>query len=297
MQQRRPHISLLTPTYERPTYIRLLARMIACQTYPLDQVEWIVVDDSASATAQWLVDDAAHPLRRRLMHIHYEHVPRRMCIGEKRNHVIRKARGEFCVQLDDDDCYGAGYLAAVMRTFDRHPDTEVVGSSVIHLLYPRTPFLHRSGPFSANHSCGATISFRRRYADRHEYDPTATFAEERSFLDDYSTPVQQMRETYGVFFALVHARNTVDKTKRNISRRPTWIPWPTTAVSNAEAMLFYHMHTGRSALPLELRDPTPIHRVARAICHALVLFCRLLLAQLQWMGERYDAVEQKKAIT
>ena len=272
--QQAPLVSLLTPTYERGPFLRLLARMVARQTVPLHRVEWLVVDDSARPTAAWL---RTHPLQRRLHRLHYEHLPTRLCIGAKRNYVMSLARGEYCVQMDDDDCYGARYVEVVLRAFA--PNIDVVGSSLIHLLYPGSFVLWRSGPFGAHHTCAATLSFRRSYADTHRYLDGAERAEERSFLDDYRTPIQQMDETHGVYFALVHARNTVDK--RSTSRRPTAVPWAAAgAVScDNDLLLFYYWRSECPPLP-PLRNATAEHRIAQAVGRALLRFVHALLRLL-----------------
>ena len=41
-----PQVSILTPTYNRKQFIELCIFNLQNQTYPLDKLEWFVLDDS-----------------------------------------------------------------------------------------------------------------------------------------------------------------------------------------------------------------------------------------------------------
>ena len=270
-----PLVSILTPTYGRGEFVRLLAQMIAQQTVPLRQMEWIVLDDSPTPTAAWL---RTHPLGKQLDRLQYVYTPDRRPIGAKRNATIELARGTYCVQMDDDDCYGARYVETVLREFESAPTARVVGSSIIHLLYPNEPCLWQVGPFGANHSGAATLSFRRvSYGLTHRYNDADAKAEERSFLNGYREPMRQIRGIEAVYFTLVHATNTVSKDR--VRRWPTHVPWQL-AVPCVDALMHYHCLSRRPSRPLFAVPPSAQAKQARAAVVALLRCVHLVTSVL-----------------
>jgi glycosyltransferase involved in cell wall biosynthesis len=95
-----PTVSIITPTYLREDFHARILRYFKWQTYP--GLEWLVLDDSPtpSAVLSPLNDPA----------IRYEHAATRLSVGEKRNRLIERARGELILHFDDDDFYAPGYV-------------------------------------------------------------------------------------------------------------------------------------------------------------------------------------------
>ena len=46
-----PSVSILTPTYNRLTFLPKLANCIAAQTYSKDHMEWVILDDGSESAA------------------------------------------------------------------------------------------------------------------------------------------------------------------------------------------------------------------------------------------------------
>lgn len=262
-------VSILTPTYKRGHFLKLLATMLYAQTHPLGAVEWVIVDDSPERI-DWL---DRHPLNARLLRIVYRHQAERICIGDKRNLCKAIASGDLVVHMDDDDFYGELYLAKVVAAFAKWPAFDVVGASMIQMVYPDSEFVWTCGPFHRNHTCGATMSYRRRYAERNSFRPGATRAEEKHFLQDYRTPVKQLsHDIQGDYFAVAHTTNTVNK--YDVSRRRTDRLWAS-VVRHTEPLLAYY----GLCIPRQLRFVTQAHsladkavyaRLQRAVCNALM---------------------------
>lgn len=101
-----PLVSIITPTFNRASYLPLLHRCVMAQD--LQDFEWLIDDDSPSPSPymQGLADSR----------ISYRHVAGRRAIGTKRNALIERARGRIIAQFDDDDYYGSGYLSRMVRT-------------------------------------------------------------------------------------------------------------------------------------------------------------------------------------
>jgi glycosyltransferase involved in cell wall biosynthesis len=101
-------VSIITPTYNRESYLSSALRCFLSQDY--GNTEWLILDDS---------DQASKTLGKPSQsNISYEHVNRRMTIGEKRNLLIEKAKGEIIVQFDDDDFYGPTYVSTMVGALD-----------------------------------------------------------------------------------------------------------------------------------------------------------------------------------
>jgi glycosyltransferase involved in cell wall biosynthesis len=93
-------VSVITPTAERARYLQGTFALLKQQTYP--HWEWLVYDTSLRAT---FFGDS------RITYIHDEGI---VSIGEKRNRLLERAKGEIIVHFDDDDYYTPTYLEQMM---------------------------------------------------------------------------------------------------------------------------------------------------------------------------------------
>lgn len=48
-------------------------------------------------------------------------------VGQKRNHLLKAASGEFIVFIDDDDVVMPYYIRKIVATIDLHPDIDCIG--------------------------------------------------------------------------------------------------------------------------------------------------------------------------
>lgn len=95
-----PLISVITPTYNRSKYHKQLYECFSSQTYP--KKELLILDDSEEPSEFFtqLKDDR----------VSYTHTPSRLALGEKRNELLKKAKGDIIAHFDDDDLYAPQYL-------------------------------------------------------------------------------------------------------------------------------------------------------------------------------------------
>jgi hypothetical protein len=101
-------VSVITPTRNRASFLRKAAQFIAHQDYR--QFEWLVLDDSETK------EDASNLPQ--LPFLSYEYLPSKHSIGEKRNMLVDRARGEYIVQFDDDDYYAPNYISSMLSSMD-----------------------------------------------------------------------------------------------------------------------------------------------------------------------------------
>jgi glycosyltransferase involved in cell wall biosynthesis len=97
-------ISILTPTYNRESYLRNAHKYFSHQTYA--NLEWLILDDSPMPSAYF--EHLADP---RIQYFHLS--DRRYTLGEKLNWLIERASGEIIAHFDDDDYYAPMYISTM----------------------------------------------------------------------------------------------------------------------------------------------------------------------------------------
>ena len=97
-------VSIITPTYNRRKFLKNTLTYFRHQNYR--DIEWLILDDSSQETPTF----SDLPDR----NICYEHIGKKLSIGEKRNLLIDKAKGEIIVQFDDDDYYCPDYVRTMI---------------------------------------------------------------------------------------------------------------------------------------------------------------------------------------
>lgn len=109
-----PLVSVVLPTYDRPTFLRSAVESVAAQTYP--NVELIVVDDYSPTPAARTIDEDSLG----------SSITLRVLRGEEnrganaaRNEGIQAARGEYVAFLDDDDRWEPEKLERQVEAFQQ----------------------------------------------------------------------------------------------------------------------------------------------------------------------------------
>lgn len=201
-------ISVLTPTYNRRAFIPAAIRYFKAQTWPQDQMEWIILDDGTDKVA-----DLFDPKVTGLTNVRYVTLPegQKLTVGAKRNQLNRMARGDICVCMDDDDYYPPTRVEHAVRALQGAPSsTKIAGTSEMYLYFSDRQEIWISGPFYENHATNNTMAYWRSYASDHLYDETVAFAEERSFTNGWSEPMIQL-EPASTVLMICHDSNTFDK--------------------------------------------------------------------------------------
>lgn len=200
-----PFVSVITPTYNRRRFIPSLIACYKHQTYPMDRMEWIILDDGTDS-----VRDLFEGLK--IPNLRYIYESEKQTIGAKRNRLNNESCGDIIVALDDDDYYPPERVYSVVTAFKRQPSIQLAGSSEIYMYYTDIKVIYKLGPYTPNHATNGTMAWRRSYADTHAYDETVTHAEEKSFLEDYKHPMIQL-DPMKVMLVMSHTDNTFDKRK------------------------------------------------------------------------------------
>ena len=200
-----PFVSVVTPTYDRRRFIPYMIKCFKAQDYPMDKMEWIILDDGYDKVKD-LFDSSG------LSNVRYVALEEKVNIGEKRNKLNDLAKGSIIVAMDDDDYYPPTRVSAVVSAFKKNPSIDLAGTSEVYLYYTDIQTIYKLGPYNKNHATNGTMAWRSSYAKKHRYDEYVTHSEERSFLDDYKHPMIQL-DPFHVMLVMSHSENTFDKKK------------------------------------------------------------------------------------
>jgi glycosyltransferase involved in cell wall biosynthesis len=200
-----PFVSVLTPTFNRRKFIPILIRCFKAQTYPMDRMEWIVIDDGQDKVKDLF--DAA-----KLPNLRYIPIENRIPLGAKRNMLNDMAKGDICVAMDDDDFYPPDRVKISVTRLRSVKDSkiQVAGSSQMYIYFADRDEIWSAGPYGPDHCTNGTMSYWRSYTLTHRYEDTASKAEEKHFLEEYKTKVIQM-ESADHILVVSHSKNTFDK--------------------------------------------------------------------------------------
>jgi len=151
-----PSVTVCVCTYRRNDLLGHLLESLAGQSYPLDRMEVVVVDNDSSGAARDVVTQAqmAHPSFR----VRYA-IEAHQGISYARNHTVALARGELLAFIDDDEAPSPGWLRSMTDTLRKGGFAAVLGP-VIPIYPAGTPeWVIRTGFFErARFSTGTEVS-------------------------------------------------------------------------------------------------------------------------------------------
>jgi glycosyltransferase involved in cell wall biosynthesis len=201
--QHNPTVSLCTPTFNRRPFFPYLIRCIEQQTYPLEKIEWVIVDDGTDP-----VGDLVEPVT--FVTVKYIRLENKIPLGEKRNLMHTHCTGDILVYMDDDDYYPPDRVSHAVEKLLQNPGTLIAGSSIMHIYFKNLHKMYRFGPYGAYHATAATFAFRKELLQQTGYDSSKCVAEESTFLKGYSIPMIQL-DPIKTILVFSHIHNSVDK--------------------------------------------------------------------------------------
>ena len=199
----KPFVSVCTPTFNRRPFISSMIQCYLHQDYPQDRMEWIIIDDGSDHIED-LVSDISG--------VNYFKYDEKMTLGKKRNLMHEKSKGEIIVYMDDDDYYPPERVSHAVNMLRSNKKALCAGSSEIHIWFKEINQMIQFGPYGPQHATAGTFAFKRELLNQTSYEETASLAEEKHFLKNYTIPFVQLnpRKTILVFS---HDHNTFDKRK------------------------------------------------------------------------------------
>ena len=160
------------------------------------------------------VGDLFDPKKTGLKNVRYVALPegQKLKIGAKRNAMNELAKGDICVCMDDDDYYPPNRVSDAVFKLRSGLKNKIplVAASEIYLYFTDRNEVWKAGPYNRNHGTNGTMAYWRSYFKDHKYDPDAEKAEERSFTNDWKTPMLQL-DGLKTMLVMCHNFNTFDK--------------------------------------------------------------------------------------
>jgi len=196
-----PFVSLCTPTFNRRPFIPYMIKCFEHQTYPRDRMEWIIVDDGT---------DKIEDLVKHIPEVKYFALDNKMLLGQKRNLMHEKTKGDIIVYIDDDDYYPPERVSHAVEMLKNTPGALCAGSSEIYIYFKHIQKMYQFGPYGPNHSTAGTFAFRKELLKLTRYEDGAALAEEKHFLQNYTIPFVQL-DPIKTILVFSHEHNTFDK--------------------------------------------------------------------------------------
>ena len=198
-----PFVSVCTPTFNRRPFWPMCIKNFLNQDYPLEKMEWIIIDDGT---------DHIEDLVKDIPQVKYFKYDTKMPLGKKRNIMHEKSCGDILVYMDDDDYYPKERVSHSVNMLLTHPNALCAGASEIYIWFKHIQKMWQFGPYSQNHATAGTFAFKRELLKEHKYEEHAALAEEKAFLKNYSVPFVQL-EPKKTILVFSHIHNTFDKKK------------------------------------------------------------------------------------
>jgi len=137
--------------------------IISCflnQEYPLDRVEWIIIDDGT---------DKIGDLVESIPQVKYFSYDEKMTLGKKRNLMHEKCKGDIILYMDDDDYYPRTRISHAVESLQKNPNALCAGSSEMYIYFKHIHKMYKFGPYGPSHSTAATFAFRKELLEQTRY--------------------------------------------------------------------------------------------------------------------------------
>lgn len=220
----KPLVSVCTPTFNRRPFIPTMLACFKNQTYPMERIEWIIVDDGTDKIKD-LIDAAGIP------NIRYFALDKKMPLGEKRNYMHKHAKGSIIVYMDDDDYYPPERIEHAVEKLQGDKNALCAGSSEMYIYFKHIQQMFQCGPYGPNHATAGTFAFKARLLDDTKYEDHAALAEEKAFLKNYTVPFVQLDPMKSIL-VFSHEHNTFDKKKLLDHKHPDFFKESTKTVND-----------------------------------------------------------------
>lgn len=233
-------VSLCTPTFNRRPFIAQMITNILKQDYPLNCMEWIIVDDGTDPIGDLVKD---------ISFVKYIYSAERMPLGKKRNFMHEqcsfKNDNDIVVYIDDDDYYPTCRVSHAVETLHKS-SALCAGSSEIYLWFNGIDKMYKFGPYGPNHATAGTFAFKRALLKDTRYEDHAVLAEEKVFLKNYTVPFVQLNPLKTIL-VISHEQNTFDKRRLIDTNSPVCNDSslvPCTFIKDPKTLAFYTKEIG-----------------------------------------------------
>ena len=133
-EDQQPRVAIITPTYNKKQFWRLMLQNLKHQQYPHSLITWYVCDDSEADKGLHSIIDI---LKEQLAPIQIVFDTRERCssLGKKRNILVEMTSEEYILHMDDDDFYQPSWVKTCISGFEKNPEKGVIGSLTLPTLF------------------------------------------------------------------------------------------------------------------------------------------------------------------
>jgi glycosyltransferase involved in cell wall biosynthesis len=196
-----PFVSVCTPTYNRRKHFHTIIECFKHQDYPKLLVEWVIIDDGSDKIEDLVAD---------IPQVSYHRYENKMKLGEKRNIMHEKAKGDIIIYMDDDDYYPPERVSHAVSYLNDKPNILCAGSSKLYIYFKDIKKIYSFGPYFENHATASTFAFKKELLKITKYNSKDISGEEKYFLKNYTIPLIQLNP-FKTTLLISHDSNTVDK--------------------------------------------------------------------------------------
>ena len=201
MSENLPFVSVCTPTYNRRKHFHTIIECFKHQDYPKNLIEWVIIDDGSDKIEDLVAD---------IPEVSYHKYKNKIKLGEKRNIMHDKTKGDIIIYMDDDDYYPPERISHAVSSLIKNPNILCAGSSKLYIYFKDIKKIYSFGPYSDNHATASTFAFKKQLLDITKYNNDDISGEEKFFLKNYTIPLIQLNP-FKTTLLISHDSNTIDK--------------------------------------------------------------------------------------
>ena len=197
-----PSVSIITPTWNRKELFVLALNNFYNTDYPMNKLEWVIVDDGTEKVESMIPDD------NRIKYLALDaDVP--LPISHKRNIAVENATNEIIIHMDDDDFYYPKHVLSRVKALLSNKDAQCVGCTELGCY---NVLNQKSFKIGDNHSvlAEASMCYYKTFWTKRPFFERVKMGEAIHFLKGRESQVAQIPFTY-VMIALTHKTNITNK--------------------------------------------------------------------------------------
>lgn len=203
-----PYVSICILTYNRPHFIKLFQHHLDNITYPINKLEFIIIDDSD------IYNEVSLP---KLNNIKYFKYNNKNTIGWKRNQAIKLSSYDIIAFMDDDDYYPPNSLlyriSYLIKSQKQCIFCSCIGCFHIH---KSSSIINSTSIFSSleNKVSEATLTFYKSFWINKNFNSNDFFNEGSFFIKDRTHLCKDV-SFINIIIQLLHSNNTINKNITN----------------------------------------------------------------------------------
>ena len=210
-----PHVSIITPTYDRRHLFSLALYNFNNFVYPKDKLEWIIIDDTPEDKDQ--LDDIIPIDDERIKYLKIADVDTKLTVSHKRNIGVNKASHEIIVHMDDDDYYPPHSILSRVKCLIKYKDKgiECVGSTLIgtYDLITGNCGTSSDGPINLSE---ASMGYTKRFWRERNFDSECMRGEHKYFTEQRLDKVMDI--PYSFIITAFNHKNNLTENLRDIKK-------------------------------------------------------------------------------